>query len=546
MIHNTHNSGISPIIGVMTLLIVIIGLVSILSFNLFSGDYAVVDESFDIDYDIEQNDEGIIVDIWQNENIKEFVVKHNGEDTNIDLNSTNSQEFNFGTGRYTLIATNNNNNQRAIESVYIGTRFDVVSSKTTVSTNEDIIFGLVTNFDTEDIDSYDWIFDDGSSSTDINPIKSYDESGNYTVEINVSKNGNEYSDTKSIYVDSSLSTPTYPDNTSKVIDNMDGNGTVDNPYIITTDYELQAINEDLSAYYEIKRNINLTETVNWRGGSGFKPIGIESPFTGKINGNNYTINDLYIDKKNTSEIGLFSQTENSEIKNINVTNTNISGQSDVGGVVGVNNNTNVTNTHIVGNIRSFGELRAGGLIGYNKNSIISKSSSNVNVSGTGNNVGGFIGKNDNSFVTESYSSSVVIGENNIGGFVGTNINNSDINMSYSQSELDSNGESVYSGGLIALNENSSVSNTYSATVINTDNQNGGVIGENRGQIDKSYWDENLFSDYDEFINGSTGLSTEEMKGPEPYNNEFKTDIVDKNEFKHENESYPKLDWEVNE
>ncbi|MDD3972881.1 MAG: hypothetical protein PHC31_13355, partial [Clostridia bacterium] len=80
-----------------------------------------------------------------------------------------------------------------------------------------------------------------------------------------------------------------------------GSGTVGDPFIIQTPAELQAMQNNLDAYYELQNNIDLTG-VTWT------PVGNEtSPFTGSLEGNGYTISDLSmnVDAYIVKDVGLF-------------------------------------------------------------------------------------------------------------------------------------------------------------------------------------------------------------------------------------------------
>ena len=74
-----------------------------------------------------------------------------------------------------------------------------------------------------------------------------------------------------------------------------GNGTKENPYIITNAEQFDKIRTNLSAYYILANDIDLSGYDNW------KPIGdANKPFVGGIDGQNNIINGLKIDY---SEIG---------------------------------------------------------------------------------------------------------------------------------------------------------------------------------------------------------------------------------------------------
>lgn len=82
---------------------------------------------------------------------------------------------------------------------------------------------------------------------------------------------------------------------------MTGSGTAEDPYLIYDVDDLQAMSLDLDAYYELANNIDASNTSNWNGGLGFAPINY---FTGSLDGNYYSITDLYIDRI-AGSVGLF-------------------------------------------------------------------------------------------------------------------------------------------------------------------------------------------------------------------------------------------------
>jgi len=115
---------------------------------------------------------------------------------------------------------------------------------------------------------------------------------------------------------------------------MNGNGTVDAPFIITNATELQAMQDNLTAYYKLGNDINASETSGWNGGAGFIPIGnYTTPFEGDFDGAGYNITNLYMNNTTTpvaiyypeetfdwfDAIGLFGRS-NGSIENVNLLN----------------------------------------------------------------------------------------------------------------------------------------------------------------------------------------------------------------------------------
>ena len=80
-----------------------------------------------------------------------------------------------------------------------------------------------------------------------------------------------------------------------------GSGTAGDPFRIETPAELQAMNNDLDAYYSLQNDIDLTG-VTWT------PVGSSTtPFIGSLEGNGYTISNLEmnVDAYSVKYIGLF-------------------------------------------------------------------------------------------------------------------------------------------------------------------------------------------------------------------------------------------------
>ena len=131
-----------------------------------------------------------------------------------------------------------------------------------------------------------------------------------------------------------------------------GSGTGGDPYLIYDVYGLQAMEEYLSSTFGLANVIDASATSNWNSGAGFVPVGNSStPFTGTFNGNNYTISNLFINLPSTNDVGLFGYTSGASIENVGLVNANITGQNDVGALVGYNNNSSsIDNSYATGSV----------------------------------------------------------------------------------------------------------------------------------------------------------------------------------------------------
>lgn len=140
-----------------------------------------------------------------------------------------------------------------------------------------------------------------------------------------------------------------------------GSGTETYPYLITSPSQLNEMRNDLSAHYKLVSNIEIGEWIKSNlGSNGWIPIGTEGlPFTGTFDGNDYSITNLNCSRQNN--VGLFGVTSNAQIKNLNLSLTNMTGIDNVGSLIGCSHGTEVSNIRVTG--RSHGSNCVGGLIG---------------------------------------------------------------------------------------------------------------------------------------------------------------------------------------
>ncbi len=202
-----------------------------------------------------------------------------------------------------------------------------------------------------------------------------------------------------------------------------GSGTEEDPYIIANVYQLQEINQDSDAWYELGNDIDASDTINWNGGEGFEPIG----FSGNLDGRGHKITGLYINRGSSSNIALFSSTSNeSEIKNVGLINVNITGRHLVASLSAANRGT-ITCCYSTGSVSStFDSNVLGGLVGVNNGvdavGTISDCYSTASVNGGAYSawVGGFVAHNYWGAISNCYSAGSIHGYSITGGFVGDN------------------------------------------------------------------------------------------------------------------------------
>jgi Concanavalin A-like lectin/glucanases superfamily/Secretion system C-terminal sorting domain/The GLUG motif len=331
-------------------------------------------------------------------------------------------------------------------------------------------------------------------------------------------------------------TLTYMDNSDWVNDNQipvgDGSAT---PYQINGLNQLYWLSQN-SAYWSADvdqiTDITATATESWDGGAGFTPIGNSSTyFTGTYDGNDYSINDLTINRVSIYNVALFGGVrDNGIISRTHVKNVNISGDYNVGGIVGYLMQGNISTCSSTGSIS--GKRYSGGIAGAMNSGTISEcfTSATINLlpGRDGDGMGGLTGYSYGS-VRDCYASGQVNGGTRVGGLIGYAANNTLTSNCYSTGSVSG---TSYVGGLIgrAAPEDD-------------------FFGDPAAVVTGCFWDteasENAISD------AGTGKTTSEMKTLSTYTNagwDFADEIVNgSNDYwginNAQHDGYPFLSWE---
>lgn len=270
-------------------------------------------------------------------------------------------------------------------------------------------------------------------------------------------------------------------NPDEYLGNMEGKGTPENPFIITTEQQLKLISNSPSANYKLGNDIDLTYDKNnentFNYGMGWIPL---ESFCGTLDGNGYSIKNMYIYSEigdryvsgDEKYIGLFSILENATIKNLKIENANIDDGSDykesyIGILAGKSIDSQINNVLISGNINAFnGKSKGIGLlVGMIENNNITELSKIC-----------CIGKIEEKFNT--YVGSII-------GYSKYDINLSD-SLIITTIETPSNSKG-YVGGVLGFGNLSSISDSY---IFSTLTFNGGRglddIRENIDILNGSY------------------------------------------------------------
>ncbi len=263
-----------------------------------------------------------------------------------------------------------------------------------------------------------------------------------------------------------------------------GSGSVANPYQIASLENLYWLSLSDTAWhrnYIQTADIDATTTSGWDEGSGFKPIGNGATnFTGSYNGRGFIIDHLFISRSMVSFVGFFGYLEGAFVDSLGMTNVDISGRSNIGGLVGVNLSFSVVSyCYSTGQV-SGAQYYVGGLVGENSLSAQVKNCfSSASAHAGADYAGGLVGISNGSFIENSYSTGLVSGGLGI-------------------------------GGLLGRNQTSSVINCYSTGVPSGSSDVGGLIGgEYSSTVSNSFWDTETSTK--ETSSGGTGKTTAEMK-----------------------------------
>ena len=266
-----------------------------------------------------------------------------------------------------------------------------------------------------------------------------------------------------------------------------GLGTVGSPYQICSCQQLQNMTTNLSAYYTLIRDVDCSATSGWSGGSGFLPVGYvivvdgndnhDNAFVGVFDGAGYEIDSLFINRPTGSNTngggigcGIFGNARYATIKNVGMTNVNITCYSSIGAIFGMGFNTDVSKVYAEsGSVASSYNGSLGGLIGSATRS--SSPPSSAKIANSYSKVSVTLNKTSNTW----YVGGLV-------GYVGMPIENC-----YATGAVVGTATSSATGGLVGTLQGSTISNSFSTGMITASGTyKGGLIGYG-SSISGSYW-----------------------------------------------------------
>lgn len=253
-----------------------------------------------------------------------------------------------------------------------------------------------------------------------------------------------------------------------------GAGTEGDPYQVVTLSNLLWV-ASASGYALQQNDIDASATSTWypdgEGGYYGWPL---TTYSGNYYGQGYEISGLYINREGSNGVGLFGTATGPfgstyEISGVRLTNANISGNQDVGGIVGISTKYNISKCYTDGSIN--GVSNVGGIAGrYNAEFTISIT------------------------MSECYSSASISGISPLGGLIGVTTGatsgTANVNNCYADGSVTAvNSSSV--GGFIGSIVKSALVFCYSRGEVPTGYGfigNTDATGEGGSTVDFSYWD----------------------------------------------------------
>lgn len=267
----------------------------------------------------------------------------------------------------------------------------------------------------------------------------------------------------------------------------DGDGTQGNPFQIKNVKDLIKLsdlvaggNPYANTFFALQNDITFNRCVT-DSSSLFSPIGLSAakPFSGNFNGrrdatNRFAIANYKFSNTNSDNIGLFGYIKGATIKNLGISNFNITARDNVGGLVGASEGTNtIDSCFVYGHIK--GRTSVGGLIGneVTTGTTINRSFTNVTIDAL-TNVGGIVGQHRGS-INNAYSNSEIYssvsGNDYVGGLVGLANAGSSLNRVYSAVKIIRNGTNTSFGKIRGSNLTTDTTKCYSrdSTFVNYTN-----------------------------------------------------------------------------
>lgn len=305
---------------------------------------------------------------------------------------------------------------------------------------------------------------------------------------------------------------------SAQVSSLSGNGTFDDPYLITSVDDLiwmrNQVNKTSSDYAD--KHFKLTCDLDFSGKSSWTPIGdtYNTAFKGSFYGEGYSIQNLKIGNQGAPVelecAGLFGEVINGSITDLKVEWDGLytTYSSNIGGIAGRSINGSIINCEASGNIASNTDFEEyyytniGAIAGFSSGNVTNcHSSGTIHASSFIAYAGGIVGYNSCGSVTNCYTSAEASSSTSsaayAGGIAGNSVDGYIANSYASGNTSATSNASAYSyaGGIVGYSDNSSIANSYtSGEVLSTSSSYysaasyvGGVVGyATNGSISNNY------------------------------------------------------------
>ncbi|MFW5746652.1 MAG: GLUG motif-containing protein [Nanoarchaeota archaeon] len=245
-------------------------------------------------------------------------------------------------------------------------------------------------------------------------------------------------------------------------------------YQLCTCDDLNLTRTQLSRNYTLMHNIDFFEShcTKYREGEGWDPIGSSvSEYIGHFDGNNKVVYGVYISRSGSDYQGLFGFSKPTTIANLGVIDVDITGNDEVGGLVGYAGECDVQNSYATGMVT--GDDDVGGLVGFAGEGNIQNSYATGMVTGD-DDVGGLVGYIVFVDISNSYATGIVNGNDKVGGLMGSGFH-SGIANSYSTGSVTCTG-TQYCGGFVGGPSTSTLTGT-NTWVNHSDDTATGCVGQ---------------------------------------------------------------------
>ena len=247
-----------------------------------------------------------------------------------------------------------------------------------------------------------------------------------------------------------------------------GEGTEENPWLISTPQELASLSQytgeaGAGKYFSLSNDITFSEADFAAGGDFYNegklwaPIGTSEndPFRGHLNGRNFTISGLKINRSGEANVGLFGVISGSTIRDLVIIYASQASSVDyTGGLSAIAESATALNVKVKGSLSTSDTYGvAGGIFGNTRGETVLSScavegtiSGNYSQWGNSASVGGLVGKNNGPLEVNYCQVDATINNTYTGGgIIGYDCHNSQITGCQVTGEITGTG---YLGGII--------------------------------------------------------------------------------------------------